>query len=163
MDKQAPSHWIRIGFLIGIGFIIPSLITYLLGSFVLIKGIPDFLNSSQNIEMADENAEYMSGFMDNMDQSRDIEILSHREQPLGGQLLILGSLINNSKKTVNSVQLEVELMDDNQEMVYECTEYISHKIKSGEKENFQVKCGCGSTTLPNHTSYTIRVTQANNY
>ncbi len=159
MDKHSPWHWIKIGFFLGIGFMIPALLIDLIGSFAMIKGMSSFMDSTFENTIIEDTGSYM----DNFDQSQDIAILSHREQPMDGQLLVLGTLANQGEKTINSVQLEVELLDDNKAMVYECSEYTSHKIKPGAKENFQVKCGCSTTKLPAYTSYTIRVTQANSY
>jgi hypothetical protein len=147
-----------IGFWIGIGFIIPSIAKDLLSTAVPLSLIPGA------IRQVDSEADFISEYMDDSDLTSQIEILSHREQPMdGGPLLILGRLKNTGIKTVNSVHLEVELMNENQEMVYECSDYISQRLKPGAEENFQVKCGCNNIVLPQHDSYTLRVTKANNY
>lgn len=163
MENKQPPNWIKVGFLIGIGLIIPSILTYILGSVVLIKGIPAFMRHSAKQERIAGNKELVNNYMSDSDRTSQIEITSHREQPMDGPVLILGTLKNNGKTKVGSVHLEVELLDKNMQMVYECSEYISHKIKSGAQENFQVKCGCGNTAIPQHDSYTIRVTKASSY
>lgn len=167
---QELSVWktVKIGFWLGIGFIIPQMIVLYSGTVLTVMSMPSMMESAYDIDSeydVDENDESIdiSEFTDNFDVSKHIVIEEHRESLQGDQLLILGSIRNNGKKTASSIQLEAELMDEAGKFVYECSEYISKKIKKGESENFQIKCGCGKIPLPKYTSINLRVVSAVNY
>jgi hypothetical protein len=89
--------------------------------------------------------------------------VTYEDKTKGGQLLILGSIRNNGSKPASSIQLEAELFDVNDKFVYECTEYISNEVMSGESENFQIKCGCRDSQLPEYSSINIRVIGAHSF
>jgi hypothetical protein len=111
----------------------------------------------------DSNMESLEKYMDNADKSQQIEILKFREKINGEQLLILGVIENTSNSSVSSIRLEAELLDGQKQMVYECSEYISKKLKAGEKENFQIRCSCGNRPTPKYSSVSLRVVGASSY
>lgn len=92
-----------------------------------------------------------------------LKIEHYREVQNGSRLLVLGSLHNTGSLQASSIRLEVELFDADGRFVYECSEYISRDLAPGERENFQVNCGCGKNAAPEHASLTVRVVSASNY
>jgi hypothetical protein len=111
----------------------------------------------------DGGKETMEKFMADSDKSNQVKITQFRESKNGKQLLILGTVENSGETSVSSVRIEAELLDGNKQMVFECSEYISKKLKKGDKENFQIKCGCGDTPAPAHKSISLRVVNATSY
>lgn len=151
---ESTSSWkmIKTGFWLGIGLIIPLIGVYILGTISLVS-MSSLWSSKKTIErFASEN-----------DKKDQVKINQFREVKNGKQLLILGTVENTGETSVGSIQIEAELLDGNNQMVFECSEYISKKLKKGEKENFQVKCGCGDQPLPKHKTANVRVVQASNY
>ena len=102
-------------------------------------------------------------FMSDSDKSGQVKITQFREVENGKQLLILGTVENTGETPVGSIRVEAELLDGNKQMVFECSEYIPKKLKKGEKENFQIKCGCGDQPAPEHKSVSVRVVGASNF
>jgi hypothetical protein len=149
---------IKSGFWLGIGFIIPSIGVYLVGTYLLYS--TPSLWQSMAAESSSESAEQ---FMSTYDKTDQIKITSFHEGKYGEQLLILGVVENTGKSQVGSVRLEAELLDEKKQMVFECSEYISKRLKAGEKENFQVKCGCGNQPAPKYSSISLRVVSATSY
>lgn len=158
MESYGPWKFIKVGFWVGIGFIIPSIGVYILGTY-LIYSMPSLWQSA-GMEGGKETMEKM---MADTDKTKQVRIASYREVKNGKQLLILGTVENTGESQVGSIRIEAELLDGNKQMVFECSEYISKKLKKGEKENFQVKCGCGDQAVPEHKSVSVRVVQASNY
>jgi hypothetical protein len=154
------SSWklIKAGFWIGIGFIIPSIVVYFIGTY-LVYSSPFLWQSS----VMEEGMESVEQYIEESDKISQIKILKYSEKTHNEQLIILGVIENVGSTNVSSIRLEAELLDDNKEMVYECSEYISKKIKGGEKENFQIKCGCSGQSVPKYTSVSLRVVGASNY
>lgn len=101
--------------------------------------------------------------MTDADKTGQVKIVKYHESKNGEQLLILGVTENTGNSAVGSIRIEAELLDDNGQMVYECSEYISKKVKAGEKENFQIKCGCSDQLAPEHSSVSLRVVSASSY
>lgn len=153
------SSWklIKAGFWVGIGFIIPTIGAYILGTY-LVYSMPSLWQPG-----AESSKEAMEKMVAENDRTSQIRITSFREAKNGKQLLILGAVENTGESQVGSIRIEAELLDDNKQMVFECSEYISKKLNKGEKENFQVKCGCGDQAAPEHKSVNVRVVQASNY
>ena len=158
MESLGPWKLIKAGFWIGIGFIVPSIGVYMLGTY-LIYSMPSLWQSGA-IENGKEVAEK---FMSDSDKSGQVKITQFREVENGKQLLILGTVENTGETPVGSIRVEAELLDGNKQMVFECSEYISKKLKKGEKENFQIKCGCGDQPAPEHKSVSVRVVGASNF
>jgi hypothetical protein len=154
MDSLGPWKGIKVGFWIGIGFIIPSVAAYVLGSQALFA-MPALWQS--------DAAETMGQFMEETNRTSRIKVLEFRESSDSNRLLLLGVIENTGEGSVGSIRLEAELFNDGDEMVFECSEYISKRLESGEKENFQIKCGCGNEVIPEHSSVTVRVVSANSY
>ena len=165
---EKPSIWqlVKYGFWLGIGFIIPLLIFAVGSTFVSVLAMPAIMEVSLNhgsqissSETDDESSLSRFGFS-NYDISSQVEIQDYRSRVDGNRVLILGSIINNSEKQVSSIQLEAEFTDENGEFVFECTDYISQKLKPLQVENFQISCGCGDNLFPAHSEFTVRVTSA---
>jgi hypothetical protein len=158
MESLGPWKLIKAGFWVGIGFIVPSIAVYIFGTYLLYS-TPVLWQSGA----MDSNMESLEKYMDNADKSQQIEILKFREKINGEQLLILGVIENTSNSSVSSIRLEAELLDGQKQMVYECSEYISKKLKAGEKENFQIRCSCGNRPTPKYSSVSLRVVGASSY
>ncbi len=154
METLKPTRLIKSGFWTGIGFVIPLIGTYILGTY-LIYAMPFLWNTADLGEV--EN------FLDESDRTDQIRIINFRESKNGDQLLILGVIENTGDTPLGSIRLEAELLNDKQQLVYECSEYISQKLKPHEQENFQVRCGCGSQITPPYDSLTLRVVSASTY
>lgn len=150
---------IKIGFWLGIGFIVPQLIVLYSGTALTMLAMPLMMEASLS---TDEDG-FMSGVMDRMDRKDQIIIKGFRETKSGNQLLILGSIENQGDKKTSSIQLEAELLNAEGEFVYECSEYISKDMQPGDVENFQIKCGCGDNSVPDYASVNVRVISANSY
>ena len=158
MESFGPWKLIKAGFWVGIGFIIPSIAVYFFGTFLMFAA-PSLWQSAA-MEAADDG---MAQYMADKDKTNLIEITGIRETRNGKQLLILGTVENTGEGQVSAIQLEAELLDDEQLMVYECSEYISKKLPTGEKENFQIKCGCSEQGVPDYASVSVRVVSASDY
>jgi len=154
MESFGPLKLIKSGFWLGLGFIIPTVVAFLAGS-ALMFAIPSFWQM-QGTEMAEK-------MMAEFDKTDYIRIVDFRESMNGNQVLILGTIENTGPMAIGSIQIEAELLDEKKVMVFECSEYISKKLKPTEKEAFQVKCGCGNQPVPAHTSMTVRVVKASTY
>jgi len=163
---ESLSTWkiIKIGFWLGIGFIIPSIAVYIFGTAAIYKVIP-YIITTDTVEYETEafTADNVTDYVSSHDKTSQVEIISYRDTSTTGQLLILGTMKNNADTPVSLVQVEAELFDSSGTMVYECSEYISSTIASGSNENFQIKCGCGKTPIPEYESFTIRITKASAY
>ena len=158
MESLSPWKFIKVGFWVGIGFIAPSIGVYILGTY-LVYSMPSLWQSAA----MGGGKETMEKLMSDSDKTNQIKITQFREVKNGKQLLILGAVENTGETSIGSIRVEAELLDGNKQMVFECSEYISRKLKKGEKENFQIKCGCGDQPAPEHKSVTVRVVQANSY
>jgi hypothetical protein len=158
MESLGPWKLIKAGFWVGIGFIAPSIGVYIFGTY-LIYSMPAIWQSAA----MESGMESVTQYMDETDKTGLVNILQYHESKNGEQLLILGVIENTGSSSVGSIRLEAELLDDEQQMVYECSEYISKKLKAGEKENFQITCGCGSQPIPEHKSVSLRVVSASSY
>lgn len=160
-DMENMSRWkiIKTGFLLGIGFIVPLICVILAGTIVSVMAIPPVMEQAFD----DESGGMLSDLKSDEDDLKRIKILNFREQPNGNRLLILGSIENISEDKASSIQLEAELTNLNGEFVYECSEYISKNLMPGEKENFQIRCGCGDTPMPKYSDLSVRVVSISNY
>jgi len=159
MENLGTWKLIKIGFWLGIGFIIPQLVVLYSGTALTMLAMPSMVDAAFN--SGDEDV--MSSFTSNYDRVDQIEISSYREQKNGTQLLILGSVKNIGDTKASSIQLEAELMDESGNFVYECSEYISNDLKPGDVENFQIKCGCGKNPVPKYAKLNVRVVSASGY
>ncbi len=162
MENWSVWKTIKIGFLLGIGFIIPQLLVLYTGTVLTILAIPSMLDAQ--FDELDEFTD--SGFAEaalDYDRTDHIEVTQFREQKNGEQLLVLGTIQNTGDKSTNSITLEAELSDKAGEFVYECTEYISKNLEPGESENFQIKCGCGQNPMPEYATMNVRVVSASSF
>jgi len=158
MESFGPWKFIKMGFWIGIGFIIPSIAVYILGTY-LVYSIPS-LGQGAGME---NSKEMMEKFMKERDKTDQVKIVQFREVKQGKQLLVLGTVENIGATPVGSILVEAELLDDTKQMVFECSKYISKQLKRAEKENFQIICGLGDQVVPDYKSVNVRVVQASNY
>lgn len=158
MESLSPWKLIKAGFWVGIGFIVPSIGVYILGTY-LVYSMPSLWQSNA-MESGNDVAEK---FMSDSDKSGQVKIAQFREVKNGKQLLILGTVENTGESPAGSIRVEAELLDGDRQMIFECSEYISKKLKKGEQENFQIKCGCGDQPVPEHRSVSVRVVGANSF
>ncbi len=165
MNDWAIWRLIKAGFWLGIGFIIPSLIVYAIGTAMIVGITPQMFEATMMEEMGEEFEanDAMSEFKSQFDKTTQVEILERYESKIGEQLLILGKIKNIGNDDVDSIQLEAELFDSEGKFVYECSEYISKRLKSEEVENFQIKCGCQGQATPAYSSLKVRVVSASSY
>jgi len=161
MDNLTPWKIIKIGFLLGIGFIIPSLfvnVAVIGFSFGAVSS--SFEDFETEIDTNDDESYFYS--YDN-DYTDAVDIGEYRSQMQGVQLLIQGAMTNNADVELNSVEIEAELFDANGVFVYECSDYINVKLAPDQTENYQIKCGCSKNGLPEYDSIKLRVTRASSY
>lgn len=79
-------------------------------------------------------------------------------------IVITATLQNQDSIDWESIDIELELFDNNEEFVHECTEYISHTIAAGASEHIKITCrGCKKNTIPEFDTYTLRVVDASSY
>jgi len=162
MENYSIWKTIKAGFWLGIGFIVPTIIVYILGTALVYKAVPYFVESNNDAAIIDaENS--VDDYVSKYDKTSQVELLSYKNNTSNGQLLILGVVKNTGESPVNSVQVEAELMNSEGEMVYECSEYISSKIPKNQRENFQIKCGCGKNPIPEYKTINVRVVKAAAY
>ncbi|MCP4492640.1 MAG: hypothetical protein GY820_35830 [Gammaproteobacteria bacterium] len=159
MDNLGKWKLVKVGFWLGIGFIIPQLVVLYSGTALTMLAMPSMMEAS----FESEDGSVMSSLTSNFDRAEQIKINNYREQKNGNQLLILGSIVNKGDKKASSIQLEAELTDEGGNFVYECSEYISNDLKPGDIENFQIKCGCGKNPVPEYANVNVRVISARGY
>jgi hypothetical protein len=155
MHKARPPRLMRVGFWIGVGLIVPLLVTQTLATFLMLRGTDWLWPTSEDAE------EMMGDIMENI--SAQIKIDNYREIRKENQVLIVGQLTNTGESKVGSVNLEAELFNAAGEFVYECSEYISADLAAGQQENFQITCGCGKEILSEYKTLTVKVAEASAY
>ncbi len=158
MESFGVWRLVKIGFWIGIGFIIPSIGASMAGTY-LAYSTPSLW---QDAALGRAN-EAMESFKKDNDKPSQLRIVQSREVKNGKQLLILGTVENTGDASVGAIRIEAELLDDAKQMVFECSEYISRKLPKGEQENFQIKCGCGDQPVPKYDSVSVRVVDSSSY
>lgn len=154
---------IKFGFWLGVGFIIPQLIVMYGGTYITFLAMPKMMEMAMDNPSESKDSFDVSEFTSQLDQTKKIEIGKYEDKSKDGQLLILGTITNKGDKPASSIQLEVELFDAEGKFVYECSEYISRKLVPGDTENFQVKCGCNTSPIPEYKSVDIRVVGAHGF
>jgi hypothetical protein len=154
---------IKLGFWLGVGFMIPSLLGsaftalggfYFAGFMVGESMRGEFEMHELPAELSDITGEGLI---------KGISIESYEDKSTEKRLIILGSLKNNNDKTVNSINLEAEFFDKNGKFVYECGEYINGPLVSGVSENYKISCGCNKGLMPKYDNFTVRVIDAQSY
>jgi len=169
MENWSVWKIIKVGFWLGIGFIIPQLIVMYSGTALTVFAMPAIFEMAADEyiyeldEMESEGDSYpdASGFFDDYDLTGHVKLGEYSEKLVDGHLHIIGSVTNTGDKPAGSIQIEAELMDAQGMFIYECTEYIGQKVQPGERENFLMKCGCNREKVPDYDSISLRVTQAN--
>ncbi len=137
---------IKTGLWFGIGFIVPLLVAIYLSNIITFMAMP-----------------FEPDIISSMDRTDYIKINEYKEKQHGNRLLILGVIENTGDKKASSIQLEAELMNESGEFVYECSEYINRDLQPGDKENFQMSCGCNDSPIPQHSEVTVRAVSASAY
>lgn len=158
MENMSKWKIVKFGFWLGIGFSVPLLCIIFGGSVINTLLIPPIIESSYDEDWKDPYSANSNG--DNPDR---IKIDTYKEQTYGNRLVILGVIENVSDMKASSIQLEAELINSNGKFVYECSEYISKVLQAGDKENFQINCGCGDAVIPDHSEISLRVVSVSNY
>lgn len=164
MNEWSVWKFIKVGFWLGIGFVIPSLFVNGVATYMALGMVPEIMMPEME-ELAEESfaEDVVDEFKSRFDKTAQITIVNHHQSRLGEQLLILGSIENRGDSVVSSIQLEAELFDEEGRFVYECSEYVSQKLGSGEQENFQIKCGCRGEATPEFSTLNVRVVSATAY
>ena len=152
MENWGKWKIIKVGFWLGVGFIIPQLITMYVGVVITMFATPPMVEKSFEEE-----------FSSNFNSTDQIEIISHKEKKNGNQLLILGEIKNTGNKKASSIKLEAELFDSNGKFVYECSDYVDKELMPGESENYQIVCGCGKNPIPEFNKVNLKVVRASSY
>ena len=159
MENWGKWKFMKAGFWLGIGFIIPLLVVLYSGTALTMLAMPFMIEASYESDAGG----VISKLTSNFDRAGQIKIREFREQKNGNQLLILGSVVNSGDEKASSIQLEAELTDKDGKFVYECSEYINQDLKPGDIENFQIKCGCGENPVPEYAEVNVRVVSASSY
>lgn len=153
MENFSVWKWIKIGFWLGIGFILPQMFVLYAGTVGTYMALPSVIENTWDADSA-------SNYSEQFDRAASIKIENFRDESDGTRLLILGRIVNVGDSKARSIQLEAELFNQAGEFVYECSEYISKDLASQEAENFQIKCGCGNSPIPPYKEVTVRVVGA---
>lgn len=146
---------IVIGFWIGTGFVVPALVADALSAGIVL--------GSMRTLFSDDASAIIPGVAGADERIEKLVVLETRESQNGTQMVILGSLRNDSDDSIGGIQLEAELTDATGKFVYECSEYMSGKLKAGATEAFQIACGCGSNPAPAHAAFTVRVVSTSSF
>lgn len=158
MENWSKWKFIKVGFWLGIGFIIPQLVVLSSGTILSIVAVPPMVEKSM------EGAEgVMSDFTSDYDVIEQIKIEKYRQESRGNKLFILGAIKNVGNKKASSIQLEAELLNQEGEFVFECSEYISRSLQPQDVENFQITCGCGKNPIPAFSDISLRVVNASTF
>lgn len=165
MENMSAWKIIKIGFLLGIGFIIPSFLmnAALLGLSLgaVATGFEELENEYFYEDPADAEEDFLYPGLE--DYTDSIELGTYSSNMLGNQLLIQGTVTNKGNVEINSVEVEAELYNDAGEFVYECSEYIHRKLSPSQVENYQIKCGCSKNGLPEFSTLKLRIVKASSY
>jgi len=141
------------GFLTGLGFSI---------AFVLIVSASIYAYSTYLNSQSDATGIVSMPEWKVFDESAGLTIESHRSVQAEDALDIVGVIANRGADTWESISIEVELFDDEDNYLDECTDYIRGALKPGERENFTVRCGGCEGSLPgSYERYEIAVKDAN--
>ena len=172
MEHWTPWKIIKAGFFLGIGFVLPLAVMeasvfgasfYLANSaFEADYGEYEELTYEDSDDISSEGSSAPS-YPDFDDYADKIELGDYSHRMQGNQLLITGSLTNNAKVEVSSIQLEAELFDGEGTFIYECSEYMRKEIPAGKSENFMIKCGCSKNGLPEFERFELAVVSADTY
>jgi hypothetical protein len=110
---------------------------------------------------SDTNPEYAEW---DKDYSADVEVTTFRDTQLGNEVLILGTVKNNAKKTLSSIEIEAEFFDEKGQFVYETSTALKRsKLQPGQLENFQISCGCKDKPFPAYKRVKVSVVAAGLY
>lgn len=143
------------GFSLGLGLLIPMALAVMVGEagWSVISG---FIYAS-----SDTNPEYAEW---DKDYSADVEVTTFRDTQLGNEVLILGTVKNNAKKTLSSIEIEAEFFDEKGQFVYETSTALKRsKLQPGQLENFQISCGCKDKPFPAYKRVKVSVVAAGLY
>ncbi len=165
MENWGVWKTIKIGFWLGVGFIVPQLVVMYSGTALTLLAMPSILDTAVE-EYANDWEEDLdafsevSDFYSDHDLTDSIEIEKFSERLIDGHLHITGAVSNTGEKAAGSIEIEAELLDAKGEFIYECSEYISRRVLPGESENFLLKCGCSRESVPEYASIDIRIVEA---
>ena len=106
---------IKIGFWLGIGFIIPQLIVMYSGTVMTVMAMPSLMEISAEDYMVEfeEEGDFtdVSSFYEDLDLTSFIQLGEYTERRTDGGLQIIGSVTNTGEKATGSIQVEAELLD----------------------------------------------------
>jgi hypothetical protein len=76
----------------------------------------------------------------------------------------LAEVENAGSNTWSSVSVEVELFDEKDQFVDECSGYLRGKLIPAHVKNLKIKCGgCENSQFPEYSKYTIKVVDASSF
>lgn len=144
------------GFSFGLGLLIPMAFAVMAGqagwSFI------SNVISSEPVYNGPGDGEWDKDF------SSDLEVTEFRDTRMGNDVLILGTVKNNSKKALSSIEIEAEFFDASGKFMYEMsTELRRNKLQPQQLENFQITCGCKDKPFPDYKLVKVRVVSAGLY
>ena len=159
MDNLTAWKTIKIGFLLGIGFMIPSALI----DSILIGASYATVSSAIEVELDGDYEESTNEVFAVVDHVQSIELGLYTTTMQGMQLLVQGSFKNVGDIKLDSVEIEAELFDKDGKFVYECSDYISRRFEPQQEENYQIKCGCSKNGLPEYKTINLTVVNASSY
>lgn len=165
MDNWGIWKTIKIGFWLGIGFIVPQLVVMYSGTVLTVLAMPSLLElpaEEYTVELDDEADGFSDvvNFYEDLDLTKEIKLGEYTERLSEGHLHIIGSVSNIGEQAAGSIEIEAELLDAQGNFVYECSEYIGSKVQPGASENFLMKCGCSRESVPEYATISLRVVEA---
>ena len=144
------------GFSFGLGLLIPM-------AFAVMAGQAgwSFVSSFMSSEPTYNGSDYDEW---DKDFSSDLTVTEFRDTRMGNDVLILGSVKNNGKKPLGSIEIEAEFFDASGKFIYEMsTELRRNKLQPQQVENFQITCGCKEKPFPDYKLVKVRVVSAGLY
>lgn len=148
------------GFSFGLGLLIPMAFAVMSGEagWSFMSSFMQGVTSPDTEYAQSEYAEWDKDF------SADVEVMSFRDTRLGTEVLILGSVKNNGKKVLSSIEIEAEFFDEKGQFVYETSTTLRRgKLQPGQVENFQISCGCKDKPFPVYKRVKVSVVAARVY
>ena len=156
--------WLVMGLFIGTGLTVAM---YGVGSLMMVfymdsakLNVKNTLTEGEIVPSPSSSVSFESQYKE-FSSEAGLVITSHNERKVKNSVDVLGVVENKGVDTWTGVNIEVELFDKNGKFVDECNEYMSGRIKPGEKKNFKVSCRrCDKNPLPEYNNYTIVVNNA---
>lgn len=146
------------GFGLGLGFAVAAVgVLYISSDLMMDKMVEDAATGTE--ERMSESFGYKK-----FDEDSGLGIKSHKERKIENGVEFLAEIENVGETTWSSVSIEVELFDDQNQFIDECSDYIRGNLAPQQIKNTKIKCGgCENNPLPVYSSYTIKVVDASSF